>query len=146
VAKLINVARPQKNRKISNPPKMCGFKPYGMPVCKPQSIRLTFEEYEAIRLVLYEKMPQENASEHMNISRPTLTRIYNKAIQTVAIALMECKTIEIEGGNYHFDKQWYRCTKCHKLIQGITNHKKCKDCKFYSENELICLNRKEMQQ
>lgn len=140
------MARPQKNRKISDPPKMRGYKPYGMPACKMESVRLSFEEYEAMRLVVYDKMPQENAAALMNVSRPTLTRIYNKALRSLAQALVECKAIEIEGGNYHFDKQWYRCKKCNKLIQGIVNHKRCKGCDYFSEDELICLNNKELQQ
>jgi len=134
------MARPQKNRKICCPPKMKGFKPYGIPLYKIESIRLTFEEYESIRLVNYEMFSQEQAAEQMNVSRPTLTRVYNKALKIIAKALVEGKAIEIEGGNYEFDKDWYRCRICYKLIQGINNHVKCKDCPDYSINELVSLN------
>ncbi len=135
------MARPEKNRKIGSPPLMRGYKPYGIPLCKIETIRITFEEYESVRLVNYEMMMQEKAAELMNISRPTLTRIYNKAIKTIARAFVEGKAIEIEGGNYEFDEDWYRCNRCHKLIQGMENHKKCEDCPVYSEQELMKLNR-----
>jgi len=134
------MARPQKNRKICNPPKMKGFKPYGYPLCKIETIRLSVEEYESIKLVNYNTLSQVQAAEQMNISRPTLTRIYNKAIKTIAKAFIEGKAIEIEGGNYQLEQDWYRCKKCHKLIQGIENHIKCKNCLIFSENELVNLN------
>ena len=133
------MARPHKSRKISNPPKMKGFKPYGMPMCKIEPVILKYEEYESIRLVNYDKLPQDQAAVQMNVSRPTFTRIYNNALEQVAKAFIEGKAIEIEGGNYKMDKDWYRCRKCFKLIEGLENHTKCKNCTLYGENELIKL-------
>jgi uncharacterized protein len=134
------MARPEKNRKIFQPPKMKGFKPFGIPSCKIETIRLTFEEYESIRLVNYEMLPQDKAAELMNVSRPTLTRIYNKALKIIAKAFVEGKAIEIEGGNYQFEQDWFRCKKCYKLIEGISKHIKCEKCPFFDENELVSLN------
>jgi uncharacterized protein len=132
--------RPQKSRRIGIPPKMKGFKPFGMPVCKIDPIFLTFEEYESIRLVNYDKHSQEQAAINMNISRPTFTRIYNKALKQIAKSFVEGKAIIIEGGNYELDKDWYRCKKCYKLIQGIENHSKCENCPAFSDNELVKIN------
>ena len=134
------MARPQKNRNVSNPPQMKGFKPYGISCCKIEVLQLTYEEYESFRLVSYEMFSQEEAAKKMNISRPTLTRIYNKAIKTLARAFVEGKAIEIRGGNYILEKEWFRCKKCHKLIQGIENHEKCLKCTEWQESELIKLN------
>jgi len=134
------MSRPQKARKINNPPKMKGFRPFGMKDCVKASVRLKFEEYESIRLVNYEILPQDDAAKKMNISRPTFTRIYNRALKLIAEAFIEGKAIEIEGGNYKLDKDWYRCRKCYKLIEGLENHFKCKDCTVYGQNELIKLN------
>ena len=134
------MARPQKCRKICNPPKMKGFKPYGMPMCKIEPVILKLEEYESIRLVNYDRLPQDRAAIQMNVSRPTFTRIYNIALELIAKAFVEGKAIEIEGGNYELEKDWYRCKKCYKLIEGLGNHFKCKDCTAYGENELIKLN------
>jgi uncharacterized protein len=132
--------RPQKSRRIGIPPKMKGFKPFGMPACKIDPIFMTFEEYESIKLVNYDKQSQEQAAINMNISRPTFTRIYNKALKQIAKSFVEGKAIIIEGGNYELDKEWYRCKRCYKLIQGIENHLKCKDCPVFSDNELIKIN------
>ncbi len=104
------------------------------------SVRLKYEEYESIRLVNYEMLPQDDAAKQMNISRPTLTRIYNRALKLIAKSLVEGKAIEIEGGNYQLEKDWYRCKKCYKLIEGLENHFKCKNCTAYGQNELIKLN------
>jgi uncharacterized protein len=134
------MARPEKCRKVCIPPRMEGYKPFGMPVCKTGSIFLKFEEYESIRLVNYNLMPQGQAAEQMNVSRPTFTRIYNKALKQIAISFVEGKALVFEGGNYKFEKEWFRCKKCFKLIQGIENHFKCQDCKAYGENELTSLN------
>lgn len=134
------MARPLKSRKICNPPKMKGFRPFGIPPCKSGSIKLKFEEYESIRLVNYESLDQDQAAKQMNVSRPTFTRIYNKALKQIAKSFVEGKAIEIEGGNYQLEKDWYRCKKCYKLIEGLENHLKCKGCTAYSENELIKFN------
>jgi len=119
---------------------MSGFKPFGMPLCKNKCIKLQFDEYESIRLVCYDDLSQDKASEKMSISRPTFTRVYNNALKKIAKAFVEGLAIEIEGGNVEFEKEWFKCKKCHKLIQGINNHIKCEDCLLYNENELINLN------
>lgn len=56
-----------------------------------------------------------------------------------ALNHLECLAIEIVGGNVEFDKTWYKCKKCHKLIEGLENHVKCKDCTSYGDKELIKL-------
>lgn len=132
--------RRQRNRKISQPPLMKGYRPFGMLKCKKEVVKLTFEEYESIRLVGYENLSQEQASEKMGVSRPTLTRVYNKAISNLSKALVEGKTLEIDGGNYELVEDWFRCRKCHKLIQGEDNHKKCARCNDFNSDELEKLN------
>lgn len=116
---------------------MQGFKPFGMPICKVESIKLKLEEFESIRFINYEMLSQDEASVKMNVSRPTFTRIYNRALIQIAKSFMEGKSLIIEGGNYESDKEWFRCRKCYKLIQGIENHFKCENCPAYNDNELI---------
>ena len=80
--------RPVRNRKICNPPKMNGFKPFGMPLCHAKSVELQFDEFESFKLVEYENLPQDEAALKMEISRPTLTRIYNSALKKIAKAFV----------------------------------------------------------
>lgn len=133
--------RPEKNRTILQPPLMKGFKPFGIPRCKLEAVTLTFEEYESIRLVNYENLQQKEAADLMNVSRPTLTRIYNKALTTITKAFVEGKAIVIEGGNYELSNDWYRCGKCHKLIEADNTDVKCENTEDCNTNELINLNK-----
>lgn len=135
-----NMARPLKKRIIVHPPIMKGFKPFGLPHNTIETISLKFEEYESIKLINYDNLSQEQAAAQMQVSRPTITRIYNKALKIIAKAFVEGKAIEIDGGNYTFEKDWYKCRKCHKLIDGIENHVKCSDCFGLNSDELESLN------
>lgn len=120
---------------------MIGFKPFGVPRNCNDKIVLQYDEYEAIRLLDYEGLLQEQAAEKMNISRPTLTRIYETARKNIAKAFVEGKIIVIEGGNVDFGSDWYRCRKCYKLIEGIENHVRCKNCLSYGNEELSPIKR-----
>lgn len=131
--------RPKQFRKMGSPPIMRGFKPFGIPRTELETVILSFDEYEAIRLLDYEGLMQEQAAERMNVSRPTLTRIYENARKTIAKAMVEGKMIVIDGGNVDFGKQWFRCRKCHKLIDGIDNHVPCKNCMSYGNEELTII-------
>ena len=131
--------RPTRNRKILHPPQMAGFKPFGMPLCDLKAVKLQFDEYETINLVNYRDLPQEVAAEKMGISRPAFTRVYNRALKKIAKAFVECLAIEIEGGHVEFEKQWYKCKTCFKLIEGLENHIRCKNCTSFGELELINL-------
>lgn len=93
------MSRPKQCRRIKFLPQMSGFKPFGIPRSVTEEVTLQYDEYEAIRLLDYEGLLQEEAAEQMNISRPTLTRIYAKARRTVAEAFVEGKSLVIEGGH-----------------------------------------------
>jgi len=40
--------RPKRERLICNPPQMQGFRPFGIPMDKIETVTLTFDEYESI--------------------------------------------------------------------------------------------------
>lgn len=134
--------RPIRNRKICNPPKMSGFKPFGMPICKGEIIDMQFDEYESFKLVMYDKLTQDDASVKMNISRPTFSRVYNRALEKISKAFVEGLSIEFTGGNVEFESEWFRCKKCFKLIEGLDNHQRCENCQSFGINELININEK----
>lgn len=89
--------RPQKCRCICSKPKITGFLPEGYQ--SGESVILGFDEYEAIRLLDYVKLTQEQCAKKMNISRPTVTRIYEEARQKMSDAMVNGKHIKIEGGD-----------------------------------------------
>ncbi len=61
---LLMSPRPFRLRKISNPPVISGFKPYGLEknATKPESVFLHLEEYEALRLCDYEMLNHHQAA------------------------------------------------------------------------------------
>ena len=134
--------RPKQNRRISTPPIMLGYKPFGIPKSALESVTLLYDEYESIRLLDYQGMNQEEAAVLMNVSRPTLTRIYEKARKTIAEAFVKGKMILIEGGEVSFEKQWYRCKRCFKLVDGLENHIRCQHCPTFNKDELTLINEK----
>jgi len=111
------VSRKCSIRKISQLPTIKGFKPFGWCTDEISNIKLSLEEYEVLRLLDYEKLNQEEAAPRMNISRPTLTRIYETCRKKIAEAFIEGKAIIIEGGNVEFNEEWYQCEKCHHIIK-----------------------------
>ncbi len=64
------------------------------------SVNMTIEEFETIRLIDYERLSQQECSELMHVSRTTVQAIYDTARYKLSDALMNEKTIHIQGGNY----------------------------------------------
>jgi len=77
-----------------------------------EPVILHLDEYEAIRLLDYEGLSQVEAASFMEVSRPTLTRIYERARKKIATALTEARQVLIEGGRTIFNGEWYECKEC----------------------------------
>ncbi len=91
------MARPQKRRCICSVPEVTGFQPLG---CRQNgSVNLTYDEYEVIRLLDHLQMNQEECARRMDISRPTVTRIYNEARRKMADMLVNGRELTIGGGD-----------------------------------------------
>jgi predicted DNA-binding protein (UPF0251 family) len=118
--------RKKRNRRIQVPPVIKGMSVFGVRGRKSNEVHLLLEEYEAIRLLDYQNLTQEEAAVHMDISRPTLTRIYEEARNKVATAFVEGRDIIFRGGDIYFDKNWFKCNSC----QASFNH--------YSEDDVTC--------
>tara|TARA_R110002049_G_scaffold326_4_gene1766 strand:- start:5616 stop:6023 length:408 start_codon:yes stop_codon:yes gene_type:complete len=134
------MSRPKKKRKINHPPKMLGFKPFGIRFCDTEQVIMQYEEYETVKLVIYDNLSQDKAAEKLEVSRPTLTRIYNSALKKIGQAFVEGKSIVIKGGDFEFHKDWYKCKRCFKLIDGIEDSIKCNECPDDDKDELENLN------
>ncbi len=106
------MARPRKKTKVQAPPRVKGFIPMGYYANQSEPLQLEIEEYEAMRLLDYDDLSQEQASRIMEISRPTLTRIYDRARKKIATAFNESRQILIEGGKAIYNTSWYECANC----------------------------------
>ncbi len=104
--------RKKRERRMLMPPVIKGMSVYGVRGRKASEINLLLEEYEAIRLLDHQMLNQEQAALVMNVSRPTLTRIYEEARQKVASAFVEGRDIMIKGGHVTFDQNWFKCNIC----------------------------------
>ncbi len=130
--------RPLRLRKISNPPTVSGFKPYGnrKSGVKPVDVFLHYEEYESLRLCDYEMLNHHQASVIMDISRPTLTRIYARARQKIAQALVQGSQIIIEGGKVYFDSEWFTCKSCGCYFNNPEKQEKIIACPLCKSSDI----------
>ncbi len=132
------MGRPQKNRKVYTPPIFTDFKPAGISVKDLKKISLTLDEFEAIRLSDFLGMSQEEASEEMEISRPTFTRLIEAARKKLADFLINGRFLNLEGGNIHFRKNIIKCQKCEHTFH-ISFDINIKYCPYCNSSELINL-------
>jgi predicted DNA-binding protein (UPF0251 family) len=78
-----------------------------------ESIGLSIDEFEAIRLKDLEELEQTAAAKSMRISQPTFHRVIETARKKVADALVNGKAIRIEGGEYMSDvNRKFKCLDC----------------------------------
>ena len=99
VIKLDFVPRPPKPRCVAHEPESVYFKPRGVPMVELEEVVLGLDELEALRLVDYESLSQEQAGEKMGVSRGTIGRLLEKGRRTVADALLHGHALRIEGGS-----------------------------------------------
>jgi predicted DNA-binding protein (UPF0251 family) len=111
---------------------------YGVRGRKSNEVVLRLEEYEAIRLLDYQNLTQEQAAVHMDVSRPTLTRIYEEARNKVATAFVEGRDIIFRGGDIYFDENWFKCNDCQASFNDYVEDKP--QCPVCSSSEVITLN------
>ena len=90
--------RNAKCRRVCRMPDHCRFSP-DQPA-PSGAVELTVEEYEAVRLMDYLGLTQEEAAEQMGVARATVQRIYAQARRKLAVFLVEGRTLTIGGGSY----------------------------------------------
>lgn len=89
-------------RQVSGHPEVVFYKPAGIPMRELDEVVLHVDEFEALKLADLDRMYQEDACKHMEVSRATFGRILAGARQKLADALVHGKAIRIEGGNVEF--------------------------------------------
>lgn len=107
--------RPSRRRRVCAEPCYNSFAPCGQQ--GRECVQLTVDEFEAIRLVDHEKQTHEACAALMGISRTTVTEIYERARFKLADCIVNGKTLQISGGNYHL------CDGTTKLCYGRRCHR-----------------------
>ncbi|MCX6163270.1 MAG: DUF134 domain-containing protein [Ignavibacteriae bacterium] len=110
------MARPIKPRKLLLPHKEISFIPEKEDDTHKEIVTLLSEEYEVIKLVDYENMNHLQAAKVLKVSRPTLTRIYQRARKKIAESLVELKILKLGGGNSYLVENWYTCNDCETIF------------------------------
>ncbi len=95
--------RPQRCRFIDTYPDHWSFAPQD--TATDETIIMSLDEYEAIRLLDKEGMRQDECAEKMGVSRTTVTAIYDSARKKLADCLVSGKILVIEGGSYRLSEQ-----------------------------------------
>ena len=93
--------RPQKSRRICCYPDYWSFAPDQDKA--NDTVTMTLDEFETIRLIDYSGKTQEQCANEMNVARTTVTAIYDSARKKLALAMVEGRRIIISGGNYTLD-------------------------------------------
>lgn len=116
------VPRPQRCRRVCSEPEYSCFEPEG--VKNPETVVLYVDEYEVIRLVDFEKQNHEECAVIMDISRTTVTEIYERARYKISDCIINGKQLVISGGNYRI---------CNGIFKLCCN----KQCKRNEEKNII---------
>lgn len=117
----MGIARPFKLRCICSVPRYTCFAPESGEAS--DTVQIGFDEYEALRLMDYVHLSQAQCAARMGVSRATVARMYERARQSVAEALVLGKRLKIAGGDV---------IVCEKMKPECANeplccHRQCND-------------------
>ena len=105
------MARPSKVRRVCHDPGHFNLFT-DKKSCIDETIVMTVDEYETIRLIDYENVSQEECAVRMNIARTTAQAIYNSARTKLAKCLIEGYNLHVEGGNINVCDGSAGCPEC----------------------------------
>jgi predicted DNA-binding protein (UPF0251 family) len=80
-------------------PECSAFGPINQSQNPENTVQMTVDEYETLRLIDYEGLMQEECATQMNVARTTVQSIYSVARQKIADALVNHKWLMISGGD-----------------------------------------------
>jgi predicted DNA-binding protein (UPF0251 family) len=134
--------RPLKCRRVAFLPDINYFKPAGIPLRELEEVQLSLGEAEAIRLKDLVGLDQEAGAEKMNISRPTFQRILASGRKKMADAILNGKSIRIEGGSFEMALNRYKCRNGHEWdvpfeVMTSTPPRLCPSCSTSSIEPLV---------
>lgn len=108
------MARPSKVRRVCHDPGHFNLLNDRLQCASDVSLVMTVDEYEAIRLIDYEGISQEECAIKMNIARTTAQAIYNSAREKLAKCLIDGNRLHVAGGNINVCDGSAGCPECGK--------------------------------
>ncbi len=97
--------RTPKCRKICRFPDYYSFIPEDAEKDILETIMISLDEYETLRLLDYENLTQEECALRMGVARTTVTAMYENARRKLVSSVVEGKRLSIAGGNIEIDKE-----------------------------------------
>ena len=97
--------RTPKCRRICSFPDYYSFIPEDAEKDNIETIELSLDEFETIRLLDYEGLNQEECASRMGVARTTVTAMYENARKKLITAIVEGKRLSIAGGNIEIDRE-----------------------------------------
>ncbi len=92
--------RPRKLRTVCCLPENDTFGPKNEIISPENTVIMTIDEFETIRLIDLENLMQEECATQMKIARTTVQSIYSQARKKIADALVNHKWLVITGGDF----------------------------------------------
>lgn len=109
------MARPRKWRRVCCLPDSNRFGPLNAVENSKDTVTMSVDEYETIRLIDLEGLTQEECAKQMKIARTTVQGMYGDARKKISESLVNSKVLHIEGGDY-------------KLCDGVELEEGCGGC------------------
>jgi len=114
--------RPCKRRRICSMPRCVSFAPENNSDFVRETVTMTLDEFETIRLIDLESMTQEQCALQMDIARTTAQAIYNSARRKLAQCIVYGKKLNIEGGEYVLcSRDKCGCCRCRSFLYKDEN-------------------------
>lgn len=113
--------RPKKFRRICCLPNSQSFGPVDLCSGERERITLAVDEFETLRLIDLENLTQEECARRMNVSRTTVTGIYNSARKKLTDSLVNGKLLIVGGGDYVVCETPGRCCRDSGCCRNVEN-------------------------
>lgn len=120
------MARPRKHKRICSVPNK---KMFNLNEVKKSLVKMTVEEYESVRLIDFVGLTQQECAKQMQVSRSTITAIYDSARYKIADSIVSGKAVEVDGGDFELcPNSKHCCGQCGKNRCGRCKHGTCDRC------------------
>ena len=128
--------RPLSDRRVRGGIPVALFKPAGVPARELEEVVLGLDGAEAIRLADFEGLYQEAAARSMGVSRQTFGRILEEARRAVADAIINGKSLRIEGGKIIEQQEKHMHDKVAVPTRGGSVDEHFGHCEYFTVYEI----------
>ncbi len=133
------MSRPCKLRRVNCNPQAMSFKPCGGGRRAIETVTLSLDELEALRLADYEGLYQEEAAGKMSISRQTFGAIVGSAHKKVADFLVNSKHLSVGGGSVEISTCGFVCAACRHTWTSSCGEDRPRECPHCTSADFNCL-------